>query len=129
MKKKNLYKKKFIKNNLKNLTTFKYFSLRSVGFNFFSKNNFESIRRFLSRKFKKKLKFSIIKITNKCPTFKKSQKSRMGKGKGKFNFWFWKICKNQKLLEISFFKKKNFIFFFLKKLCMKLSIKSFITNV
>jgi ribosomal protein L16/L10AE len=52
---------------------------------FFKKNNFESLRRLISRKVKKKIKYSLNKKTNKFPLYKKSQKSRMGKGKGKFN--------------------------------------------
>ena len=78
-----IYKKKK-KLNYK-LNKFSFLVIRSLFFLFFDKKNFESARRFISRKLKKKLKFIIYKKTFKFKTFKKSQKSRMGKGKGKFN--------------------------------------------
>jgi ribosomal protein L16/L10AE len=72
--------------NYKHLTVFSLFKVRSLNTGFFEKKNFESSRRYISRKFRKKIKYLIYKKPYKLGVFKKSQKSRMGKGKGKFNF-------------------------------------------
>jgi ribosomal protein L16/L10AE len=45
----------------------------------------------------------------------------MGKGKGKFNNWIWSLKKNETIFEMSFFKKKKIIHFFLNKLKKKIS--------
>lgn len=62
-----------------------FINLRSVYFNFFKFKIFSTIRRFVSRKFKKKIKY--IKNYNcyKIPFFKKGN-FRMGKGIGSFNY-------------------------------------------
>ena len=62
-----------------------FFQLRTLEIFFFKKNNFEAIRRVLSRKIKKKLKFLIFKNSNKLPLFSKPLKIRMGSGKGNFS--------------------------------------------
>jgi ribosomal protein L16/L10AE len=72
-------------NQLFEKKSFYFIRFRFLKKTFFKKNNFESLRRLLSRKVKKKIKYSFNKKTNKFPLYKKSQKSRMGKGKGKFN--------------------------------------------
>ena len=88
MQKKYIYKiykkkKKNIKfNSNKNIG---FYQLRSLESNFLSRLNFESIRRLLSRKIKKKSSFIIYKNSNKIPTFKKPLKVRMGSGRGSFN--------------------------------------------
>lgn len=123
-----LFKKKRKYNSLKKKNVlFPFLSMRSLSTNFFQKKNFESLRRFISRKVKKKLKYTIFKKTFKLKTFKKSQKSRMGKGKGKFNIWLWSIIKDQKLFEISYLRKKKLIWFFIRNLKKKLPIPIFIT--
>ena len=109
-------------------TLFSFFSLVSLDNVYLKKNNFESMRRFLSRKFKKKLKFLIHKKTFKCPVFKKPSKNRMGKGKGKFLFWVWLIHRNQKVIELSYLKRKKIIFHFLKKLKNKLKINYYLVT-
>ena len=71
--------------------SFSFFYIASLSNIYLKKNNFESARRFISRKFKKKSKFSIYKSTYKLPTFKKPSKNRMGKGK--FSLWVWLLKK------------------------------------
>lgn len=132
MQKKNMYKifKKRTKKNFFNLKRFKnigYYQLRCLQLNFITKKNFESVRRLLSRKIKKKLSFIIFKNSNKIPTFKKPLKVRMGSGGGGFNDWLWKIKKNQTIFEISTFKKKFLFKKYLKKLKKKLPYKIYIT--
>ena len=86
MKIRNFYLKKKIKfYKPLHQNSFSFFYITSLSNIYLKKNNFEATRRFISRKFKKKLKFSIHKPTYKLPTFKKPSKNRMGKGKGKFN--------------------------------------------
>lgn len=124
-----IYKKKtkgILKVKLK--TTIGFYQLRTLENVFFKKNNFESIRRFLSRKIKKKLKFLIFKNSNKLPIFKKPLKVRMGSGKGNFYCWVWKFKKYQKIFEISFFKKYLLIKKYLKKIKKKVSCKLFLTQ-
>lgn len=82
-KNKNFLKKKFKKSNICLKKNLNVFNVRSLSFGFFKKKSFESLRRYLSRKLKKKLKFLISKTPDFILLTKKSQKSRMGKGKGK----------------------------------------------
>ena len=70
----------------------------------------------------------MTKSTIKVPVYKKPLKVRMGKGKGKIFKYIFKVKKNQKILEISFLKKKKIIFFFLKFLEKKLSTRIFIST-
>ena len=84
------------------INSFSFFKIVSLSNSYLKKKNFESTRRFLSRKLKKRLKFSIYKSTYKYPSFKKPSKNRMGKGKGKFNFWLWLLYRNQKVIELSY---------------------------
>ncbi len=80
------YKKKIkILNSFKKKKTIGFFFLRSLEVIFFNKLNFESTRRLLSRKIKKKMTFIFFKNANKLPTFKKPLKVRMGSGRGAFN--------------------------------------------
>ena len=132
MQKKNLYNKykKKSKNFLSiiNITTgIGFFYLRTLENIFLTKSNFESIRRLLSRKVKKKVNFVFFKNSNKLPTFKKPLKIRMGSGKAAFNVWLWKFQKFQKIFEISFYKKQFLIKKYLNKLKNKLPCKSFLT--
>lgn len=130
MQKKYIYKiykkkKKNIKfNSKKNIG---FYQLRSLESNFLSRLNFESIRRLLSRKIKKKSSFIIYKNSNKIPTFKKPLKVRMGSGRGSFNDWLWKFQKFQIIFEISFFKKYFLIKKYLNKLKKKIPCKIFLT--
>jgi ribosomal protein L16/L10AE len=59
--------------------------VRAISSIFLTKSNFESIRRLLSRKVKKKVNFIFFKHSNKLPTFKKPLKVRMGSGKAAFD--------------------------------------------
>jgi len=105
-----------------------FYQLRTLEIFFFKKNNFEAIRRVLSRKIKKKLKFLIFKNSNKLPVFSKPLKVRMGSGKGKFSSWLWKFKKYQKIFEISFFKKYYLIKKYLRKIKKKIPCKLFLTK-
>ena len=67
--------------------TFTSVNLRSFYLNFMSQNTFESMRRFISRKVKKKIKYKIFKTPLRIPLYKKPNKTRMGKGVGKFYLW------------------------------------------
>ena len=132
MKKKNMYKilKKKNKKNIFKKKRFKnigYYQLRCLQLNYITKKNFESVRRLLSRKVKKKISFIIFKNPNKIPTFKKPLKVRMGSGGGGFNDWLWKIKKNQTIFQISTFKKKFLFKKYLKKIKKKIPYKIFIT--
>ena len=118
-------KKKYFGHSKKH--NFSFFILRSLQTVFIQKKNFESSRRFFSRKLRKKVKFSIPKKSFKLPTFKKAPKSRMGKGKGKFFIWLWLIHKNQRLFEFSYLKKKKIILSLFKKITKKISMKFFVT--
>jgi ribosomal protein L16/L10AE len=77
---KNIYNKK----NLKKNSLFSFLVLRSLENIYLNKNVFESIRRLISRKVKKKMKYKLNKLSVKVPVFNKPLKIRMGKGKGKF---------------------------------------------
>ena len=72
---------------------FSFFKVVSLSNSYLKKKNFESTRRFLSRKLKKRLKFSIRKSTYKYPSFKKPSKNRMGKGMFTLVMCFIKIKK------------------------------------
>lgn len=126
-KNKNFLKKKFKKSNICLKKNLNVFNVRSLSFGFLKKKSFESLRRYLSRKLKKKLKFLISKTPDFIFLTKKSQKSRMGKGKGKVYDRLWKVQVNTKIIEISYFKKVNLIFFFLNKLICKLCLNIFLT--
>ena len=81
------YKKNFIIRNtqvIKEKSVGFYF-LRTLENIFFNIKNFESLRRLLSRKIKKKVNFTFFKNSNKIPIFKKPLKVRMGSGRGGFN--------------------------------------------
>lgn len=119
-KKKGIYK-------LKKKKTIGFYEIKSLENTFLKKNNFESIRRLLSRKVKKKLKFLIYKNSNKLPLFNKPLKVRMGSGKGNFSHWLWKFKKYQKIFEISFFKKYFLIKKYLIKINKKIPCKLFLT--
>jgi ribosomal protein L16/L10AE len=90
MQKKNLYNKYKKKSkkiiSILNITTnIGFFYLRTLENIFLTKSNFESIRRLISRKVKKKVNFVFFKNSNKLPTFKKPLKVRMGSGKAAFD--------------------------------------------
>jgi len=122
-----IYKKKTKNIKFNSKKNIGFYQLRSLESNFLSKLNFESIRRLLSRKIKKKSSFLIYKNSNKIPTFKKPLKVRMGSGRGSFNDWLWKFQKFQIIFEISFFKKYFLIKKYLNKLKKKLPCKIFLT--
>ncbi len=132
MQKKNLYNK-YKKKSKKSISILKitnnigFFYLRTLENIFLTKSNFESIRRLLSRKVKKKVNFIFFKNSNKLPTFKKPLKVRMGSGKASFDIWLWKFQKFQKIFEISFYKKYFLIKKYLNKLKKKLPCNSFLT--
>ena len=84
--KKNLKFKIFLNSNYKFFNNFSFFKILSLNECFYDQKNFEASRRYISRKFKKKIKYLIYKKPYKISKYKKPQKSRMGKGKGKFNF-------------------------------------------
>ena len=132
MQKKNLYNKykkksKKIISILNKTTNIGFFYVRALENIFLTKSNFESIRRLLSRKVKKKVNFVFFKNSNKLPIFKKPLKVRMGSGKAAFDTWLWKFQKYQKIFEISFYKKYFLIKKYLNKLKKKLPCKSFLT--
>jgi ribosomal protein L16/L10AE len=89
MQKKYFYKKYKIKLRqnfiIYDLSTCGFYQIRSITNNYLQFFNFESLRRLLSRKIKKKMNFILLKNSNKIPTFKKSLKVRMGSGKDSFN--------------------------------------------
>ena len=115
MQKKYFYKK--YKKKMKNIfltqgnNNIGFYQLRTLENVFLKEVNFQSIRRLLSRKVKKKISFIFFKNSNKLPTFSKPLKVRMGSGKGSFERWLWKFQKYQKVFEISFFNK----YFLIKK--------------
>lgn len=74
-------------NNLrKNTSHYNYFILRSTSTVFLKSNVFESVRRLISRKVKKKMKYTLYKKSSKIASTGKPLKVRMGKGKGTFKF-------------------------------------------
>jgi len=80
------YKKKIkIFNTFKKKKSIGFFFLKSLENSYFNKLIFESTRRLLSRKVKKKMTFIFFKNSNKLPTFKKPLKVRMGSGRGAFH--------------------------------------------
>jgi len=127
MKKLLFLKNSFKKINFKKSNFFSFLILRSLKNVYLNKNMFESIRRLISRKIKKKMKYTLNKLSIKMPIFNKPLKVRMGKGKGKFKLWLWLIFKKQKIVELSFFKKKIFLLFFFKKIKKKFPSKIFIS--
>ena len=132
MQKKYFYKK--YKKKIKNIFSIQgnnnigFYQLRTLENVFLKEVNFQSIRRLLSRKVKKKISFIFFKNSNKLPTFSKPLKVRMGSGKGSFERWLWKFQKYQKVFEISFFNKYFLIKKYLLKIKKKLSFKSFLTQ-
>jgi len=132
MQKKYFYKK--YKKKMKNIfltqgnNNIGFYQLRTLENVFLKEVNFQSIRRLLSRKVKKKISFIFFKNSNKLPTFSKPLKVRMGSGKGSFERWLWKFQKYQKVFEISFFNKYFLIKKYLLKIKKKLSFKSFLTQ-
>jgi len=109
--------------------SFTLINLRSLHLNFMSQNTFESMRRFISRKVKKKIKYKFFKAPLRVPLYKKPNKTRMGKGVGKFYLWLWKICKNQSLFELSYLKKKFLFFYIFSKLKYKIPFKVFLSSI
>ena len=105
MQKKNLYNK-YKKKSKKSISILKitnnigFFYLRTLENIFLTKSNFESIRRLLSRKVKKKVNFIFFKNSNKLPTFKKPLKVRMGSGKGSVEYWVCQIRPGKVLYEM-----------------------------
>ena len=134
MQKKYFYKKyknlkKTYSSNIFKKNNLLYYQIRSLNFNFVNKNNFEALRRILSRKIKKKMNFLIYKNSNKIPVFKKPLKVRMGSGKAGFNEWLWKIQKHQKIFDISYFNNNFLIEKYFKKIKKKLPCKIYITKL
>jgi ribosomal protein L16/L10AE len=84
MKKLNFLKNIFKKLKYKNCNLLSFLILRSLENTYLNKNVFESIRRLISRKLKKKIKYILNRLSVKVPIFSKPLKVRMGKGKGKF---------------------------------------------
>jgi len=130
MQKKYFYKK-YKKKQTKTIVFKKnigFYQIRTLENVFLNKSNFESIRRLLSRKVKKKITFIIFKNSNKLPKFKKPLKVRMGRGRGGFDTWLWKFQRFQKIFEISFFFKYFLIKKYLKKINKKIPCKTFLTQ-
>lgn len=126
-KNKGFFKKNFKKSNIWSKKNLNVFNVRSLNFGFLKKKSFEALRRYLSRKLKKKLKFLLSKKPDFILLTQKSKKSRMGRGRGKVYDRLWRVQVNTKILEISYFKKVNLIFFFLNKLICKLCLNIFVT--
>ena len=87
------------------------------------KTELEAARKVIVRHTKKQGKFKIEK-TNRIPTYKNNNESRMGKGKGAYNQDIIKVRKGDIIFSIqtSYARSKNRAILSLRKASKKLSI-------
>lgn len=102
-----------------------FFALKALGSNRVKANHLESIRRYIQRRIKKKMREKLqICVFPDLPATRKSSGIRMGKGKGAIEYWCTTVFTGRVLFELGKSVNYNEAIWALTKAGVKLPVKS-----